>query len=249
MPWEPLWVDLLEDTSPVDWVVESLWPAWSKTDNGDIAVRVGAFVPEGFEAYARVFHPAYRRVDVHAAWEDVRWSTVASWNGRVVHPEMQFHRIANLPDSPTYPDPGWGIRPMRGYLPEREGQIMVEELKEFTSTPEICYFCIWEGYGSVDGHDTNARVNMNGKSYLLFRGPLSAEGSYIGRQSPVFHNSPNIWWPADRAWCVATGIDFAETLVGGSVACIANIIGNPSLEALPITLEARMDYRADTINS
>ena len=60
--------------------------------------------------------------------------------------------------------------------------------------------------------------------------------------------SPTVWWPADRAWCVGTEIDFTETLIGGSRACIEAVLNHPELEALPITLDARLDSRGDTIN-
>jgi hypothetical protein len=60
--------------------------------------------------------------------------------------------------------------------------------------------------------------------------------------------SPNIWWPEDRAWCVATEIDSFDTYVGGNEACIERILACRGLEALPATIEARFDLRADTIN-
>ena len=60
--------------------------------------------------------------------------------------------------------------------------------------------------------------------------------------------SPNIWWPEDRAWCVATEIDSLDTYIGGSKACIERVLGHPDLEALPIGLGARVDASGDTIN-
>ena len=46
-------------------------------------------------------------------------------------------------------------------------------------------------------------------------------------------HSPNLWWPDDRAWCVATEIDLAWTYVGGSGALISDVLASPSLEAQP----------------
>ena len=60
--------------------------------------------------------------------------------------------------------------------------------------------------------------------------------------------SPNIWWPDDRAWCVATEIDLQSTYVGGPVACIRAILDNPNLEAYPVNPEDRADFGSDTIN-
>ncbi|WP_327045800.1 hypothetical protein OG320_29665 [Microbispora sp. NBC_01189] len=46
--------------------------------------------------------------------------------------------------------------------------------------------------------------------------------------------SPSLFWPADRAWCVATEIDFDSTFVGGSTAAIGAVLTAPMLEAWPI---------------
>ena len=76
-------LEFCEDVSPGWWVEEGL--------SG--FARLHALLPPGFPAYARVFHPAY--LD-DSEEQPVRWSTVASWSGRTVHPLMQFERIACL---------------------------------------------------------------------------------------------------------------------------------------------------------
>ena len=45
--------------------------------------------------------------------------------------------------------------------------------------------------------------------------------------------SANLWWPADRAWCVVTDIDLTSTYVGGSAVCIAELRATPGLECVP----------------
>ena len=72
--------------------------------------------------------------------------------------------------------------------------------------------------------------------------------SFLHRDDGFWGYSPNIWWPEDRAWCVATDIDLFDTYVGGSRECIEAVLGNPDLEALPTTHDARVDIGADTIN-
>jgi hypothetical protein len=44
---------------------------------------------------------------------------------------------------------------------------------------------------------------------------------------------PNIWWPADRAWCVASGIDLPWTYVGGPRGLIDAVLADNRIEALP----------------
>ena len=85
-------VEFSEDVSEGKWVEEGLSDSHLST--------VRSLLPNGFPAYARVFHPAYLDNDEE---QPVRWSTVASWTGRTVHPQMQFQRVAGLPEGSTRP--------------------------------------------------------------------------------------------------------------------------------------------------
>ncbi len=85
-------------------------PGWVEERLSDSNMStVRSLLPNGFPAYARVFHPAYLNDDEE---QPVRWSTVASWTRRTVHPLMQFQRVAGLPEGPyvNEPDPPWGSR-------------------------------------------------------------------------------------------------------------------------------------------
>lgn len=232
-------IELMQDLAPAQWVEERLW-RWGNS-YGTPFPQVGVVLPEGYAAYARVFHPAW----VRDRNEPIRWATVASWTGRIVHPLMQFGRIANLP----YPyKPQWGRPPIHGRLPSEECRTLATLLREFTSTPEHCFFCLWDGYGFIDPerYKNVPRVNA-GREYLLFRGPV--EMVVLFKDTVGEGQSPNIWWPEDRSWCVATEIDLFDTYVGGSEACIQRILNSPDLEALPTTIGARVDLGADTINA
>ena len=233
-------LEFSEDVSEARWVEERL------SNFGTLR----SLLPEGFPAYARVFHPAYLDDDRD---RPVRWSTVASWTGRTVHPLMQFPRIAGLSEDPhvMYEDPPWGSHPRIGSIPDRECRTLVEVLRSFTSTPGNCFFCLWEGYGNIDTslYKASSRVRASGRDYLLFRGPIDAIMAFLARDGPFWRHSPNLWWPDDRAWCVATDIDLYDTYVGGSLECIEAVLNNPDLEALPTTLDARVDRGGDTINT
>ena len=191
-----------EDVSGAQWVEESL------SDFGTLR----ALLPDMFPAYARVFHPEY----LDGSWkQSIRWSTVASWTGRTVHPLMQFERIACLSEDPSdmYRDPPWASLPQSGSIPERECRTLVEVLRSFTSTPGSCYFCLWEGHGNIDKrlYKASSRVRALGRDYLLFRGPIDSIMGFLGRDGPFWGHSPSIWWPHDRVWCVATDIDLFDT--------------------------------------
>ena len=235
-------LEFLEDVAPGRWVEEGL--------SGFALVH--SLLPSGFPAYARVFHPAY--LD-DAEEQPVRWSTVASWSGKTVHPLMQFPRIAGTKDSDDpneyYRNPPWGEHPRIGSIPEPECRTLMNVLREFTQTPEQCFFALWEGYGNIDTrvYAPDARVKGRGRDYLLFQGPLEGVLAFlVNRPFPFWGDSPNIWWPEDRAWCVATDIDLYDTYVGGSEECIQAILDHPDLEALPTSHDARVDVGGDTVN-
>ena len=159
--------------------------------------------------------PAYLNDDEE---QPVRWSTVASWTGRTVHPLMQFQRVAGLPEGPRVnePDPLWSSHPTVGSIPEAECRILVETLRVFSTTPDSCHFCLWEGWGNIDTrlYKAVSRVRAPHRDHLLFRGPTDAIMAFLATDWPrgnVWSNSPNIWWPEDRACCVATDIDLCDT--------------------------------------
>lgn len=247
-PYKPQGMESMRDGSEARWIKEGLWS--SGRTAGFEGFRLGCLVPEGFAAYARVLHPASLRTE--QGHEPVRWSTVASWTGRTVHPNMQFELIAELSERQPYQfePPLWGVRPKRGTFPSVECRATAEALREFTSTPGVCYFCVWEGFGMIDLelYKKAYRLEVPSRSYLVFRGPLEAIGSFIEPEWFGHAQSPNIWWPEDRAWCVATEIDMMDTYIGGSEECIQRILAHPDLESFPVTIDARIDFFSDTLN-
>ena len=52
--------------------------------------------------------------------------------------------------------------------------------------------------------------------YLLYSGPLSAVMAFLEHWS----HSPNLWWPEDRSWCVATDIDLPSSYIGCDARCL-----------------------------
>ena len=81
-------------------------------------------------------------------------------------------------------------------------------------------------------HDspTVTRVSVPQRSHLLLRGPLGDIDALFDR---LGHQSPNVWWPDDRAWFVATEIDLAWTYVAGSAPAVDAVLADGGLEALP----------------
>jgi len=189
-----------------------------------------------------VLHPAGRQTE--RGLESVRWSAVASGTGATSHPLMQFSRIAKLR---LHEYPSWGMPPSEGELPAAEGERLVAILREFTGTADRCYLALWDGFGvpELQAFGNRPRLTLPHRAYLLFPGPIDA----VMRLSfGTFRHPPNLWWPEDRAWCVATEIDLYETHVAGSEACIARVVADPGLEVFRVPLEARIDIDGDRLN-
>jgi hypothetical protein len=199
----------------------------------------------------------------------VRWSTVAAWNGKTVHPEMQFHSIGGpWMGAPQLAGPRV-YEPHNGVLSDRQCRALIELLVRHTETPDSCWLCLWDGYGDLHpggsvhylfaftGKPPSAgiapprrippppyssrRVSLPAREYLLFKAPVTAAQGW--------RDGPNLWWPEDRSWCVASEIDFPYTYAGGSKELIGEILGHPDLEALPARLSDGITAIGDTINA
>ncbi|WP_369054884.1 hypothetical protein [Kineococcus terrestris] len=95
------------------------------------------------------------------------------------------------------------------------------------------------------------RLSLPGREYLLFNGPLHAA---LGMGDQVTDDwflpqSPNLLWPADRSWCLASEIDFDSTLIGGSVELIEAVLAHPGLEAWAVHEDDDLSAFADHLNT
>jgi hypothetical protein len=190
---------------------------------------VGSLVPEDFEAYARVLHPAVR----YAGDDDVevRWAEVAAHNGTVVGPLVQWNALTPRPvDSQP---PVWDDGPSEGHLPVAVAARLSAVLARHTATPEDCLFGRWDGFGyDLKTPDVPPRLLLRGGSdVVLVRGTVADAVRNLAPEP--WEQSANLWWPTDRAWCVVTDLDLRSTYVGGSAACIAELLATPGLEAFP----------------
>ena len=170
------------NVSPAAWVVERLRPPATGT--------VGSLVPQGFEAYARVLHPA-RRLDGEAV-VPVRWSEVAAWSGRTLHPRTQFERLARpASGSGVGPAPWDGEPPEAGHLPPDQAAALAGLLRRSTATPDACWFCLWDGYGFLHPGATAVYRAGPPPRFLLAR--------LLRRRGPVRRRAA-----ASRAGCPST---------------------------------------------
>jgi hypothetical protein len=226
------------DVRAAEWIIGRLHP---------FGEDVGAIVPAGFEAYARILHPASRMR--HGRRVKIRWRDVAGATGRPFTATAPFDELAA--DAPDI-DP-----PAEGTLDCDELTALLESLRPATAEPATCWFGIWEGYGWIQGPPAvselspglrgvdrlplvlpppvTARVPVPERPLVLYQGPVNAATAFC---SEPLAQSPTLWWPADRAWCVASEIDFHSTYLGGSRQLIADVLADCRLEAV------RTDIRA-----
>lgn len=251
-------LELKEDVSPADWIIDRLH---------DFAVDVGSVIPEGFDAYARLFHPAVRIEDGEEV--TVLWSEIAAANGAKVHPEMQWNGISGIWEHSGETSPGlWDLEPDVGSLPLQYLDHLVDLLSPHTSRPGQVWFGVWDGFGCLkirpggtavlasSGRETKRRsvrkspsaptFELPNRAYYLLSGPLA--GIRESMCEEPFWQSANLLWPADRSWCVATEIDFTWTYVGGDEALIQALVEDTFLEALPTHINHKITYQADRIN-
>jgi hypothetical protein len=224
-----------KDTSPGAWITAAVH---------DSPADVGSLVPPVFAAYARVFHPAVR----YAGDDDVEvpWAAVAAYNGTVTHPLMQWPAITGSWDYLTDDSqpPVWDRAPDEGHLPVGTAERIAAVLTAHTATPDDCFFGLWEGGGLVAA-DAPA-LALRHRSYWLVRGPVGLAAANLADEPS--EQSAHLWWPADRAWCVATDIDLMTTYVGGSAACIADLLRADGLEAAPADVDQSTYFEADAVN-
>ena len=74
----------------------------------------------------------------------------------------------------------------------------------------------------------------------------------VGRGGPnggISIEPPSIFWPADRAWLVASDPDLDSTYLGGSNALIEAVLSHPDLEAWRATADDDVAIGSDEINA
>ncbi|OPF83732.1 hypothetical protein VT50_0202720 [Streptomyces antioxidans] len=232
---------------------------------------VAGVAPGGFGAYARIVHPAYHG-DAAVAWYEV-----ATANGRAAHALMQWDHIVGARRIHEQPGV-WDEAPYEGNVPEPLLRQLARVLREHTGTPGDCWFGLWEGWGDVAiGPGDTARFEIPHRGMLLLSGsldtvhrssltpgPWAADDPSVAvaagpkpRQPAAckepldrdpFWRAPNLWWPEDRAWCVATDIDFTSTYLGASPACVDAVLAADGIEAYRAHLIDPVTDESDHLN-
>ena len=233
--------------------------------------------PSGFDAYARVFHPAERdRLVAPETWrgwtpggthlgeierERVSWATVATAFGTTMHPLAQFDRLrVGEPDRNDHflDAQDWRYaEPRQGHLDAVSVTALARHLGRHTGTPHAGIIAVWEGWGGMfqpGGSEEGTLLETPWRRHLMFEAGVSelAAAGWPESAPWVRHawdaESPSIIWPEDLAWASATEVDFDSTIVAGSRALIDELVDSSTLEALEIDSTADLTVNGDHLN-
>ena len=239
-------------------------------------------VPAGFEAYARIFHPAHARLmewdrgsPVPVQSRSMQWRELAEIRGTLAHPLMQWNAILAGYRNPVWNEPGWQYEdPLVGALAGGHLAEVVRILASHTSSPATCTAGLWEGWGWVSGATADvaagkgdfedplpppfhrgdvagaAKLELPGRRYLLFNADLAvfADPGWHQANGWDMLQSPNLLWPEDRAWFLASEIDMDSTIVGGSALLIDELGQSGTVEALPVPPDGELGSMGDLLN-
>ncbi|MET9734413.1 hypothetical protein ABZZ79_28400 [Streptomyces sp. NPDC006458] len=212
-----------DDLAAAEWIGKGPAEQWSLG-------KVAGVAAPGFEACARVLHPA------SLGERPVRWATVAAAYGRAVAPLTDWYEVIGTGrdyyHAAEYGLPGvWDEHPAEGPTPPEVADALIPVLARHTGTAERCWFGLWSGYGRVDFDDVPTFATP-GRDEVLLSGPLADAVSPVSADE--FAELPDLWWPQDRAWCVGGDVDLVSTYVCGSAELIADVLAASGLEAHPV---------------
>ena len=91
------------------------------------------------------------------------------------------------------------------------------------------------------------RLRLPCRDYLLFTGTLLAATPMAWHAASEWFlpQSPNLFWPHDRSWCVATEVDLDSTVVAGTNDLVCAVLAAPGLEAWPVAADDSLSRDRD----
>ncbi len=220
--------DICADVTAGDWlrdrVSQSHW------------ATVGSLVPPTFDSYCRILHPPRTG---EGGW--TRWSTVAQETGAAIHPTVEWAAITNGRGRSGGGGTVWAESPERGELVVEQRATLADVVAAHTTTPDDCWFAVWEGQSFVGVDRAGPRVCLPGRNHYLFHGRVAdVRKDFQG-------HGPSLWWPADRAWVVASDVDLTATYIGCSHECADQLLRSADLEVVSPEPNNSVTWDSDTI--
>jgi hypothetical protein len=96
-----------------------------------------------------------------------------------------------------------------------------------------------------------SRLQLPGRDYLVFPGTIDTAVELAHAADRTWRGepqSPNLFWPDDHAWCVATDQDLHSTYIGCSERAATDLLHDPRLETWPVNASDPISWDSDPIN-
>jgi hypothetical protein len=245
----------VDGSSVGSWICDEL--------DGGPGPQVKQQVPQRYDGYVRVFHPAFDDKGNPATWAEV-----ASCTGRYPHRLMQWHCIVGALAPHSMDDADWhGTRPALGELEAGTLDVLCSKLAKQTGRVNECCFGLSTIHGGMEVlAEGKPLLSFPHREFVVLSGPLRAAGELaVGpdqsqdlwvqdRKSNYLYltsgigQAPNLMWPSDRSWFVSTEADFDSTLVGGNRSLINEILEDRRLEAYSVEPTDSLAEDADQNN-
>ncbi|WP_417509532.1 hypothetical protein [Microbacterium sp.] len=140
----------------MQWISDPLATGTWLRDRLDADWSIHHFVPHGFEAYARIFHPASVRQSADAVDQPTTWKEAAAAFGTTLYAEASWQQLVRTP-----PEGNWHTQiatdgrefsaPREGWLDASILSRLTGHLSAHTSAPDECVAGVWEGWGGMLG--------------------------------------------------------------------------------------------------
>jgi hypothetical protein len=192
----------MPDVSAADWVAAGI---------GEFGSGVRGLIPAEFDSYARILHPAGSREG-----KPVAWSTVAPWSGRTLHAVAQFELVRRPRPGAGGGEPPFAFEPPEGEPEPELLSALCEVLARNTSTPGRCWFCLWDGWGEIEGSPAAVVMLTSGeRAGESLELPPAFGRDVGGPQSLVDELCADAWF---EAWAVGPDdpVDASSDRINGS---------------------------------
>ncbi len=201
---------------------------WLKPRLRPFASAVAAVVPDGFAAYVRIVHRE-RGFEGNLPADQLR-ILCATLGQHTATPSACFFCL--------WDGYGW----LHGSpAVERLAQVPIEHSASRPPRPIPPSLSAQQRRGT--------RIRLPNRDYLLFTGALDAAPNLgFTVDGRVYGQSPNLFWPSDHAWCVASEIDLTYTLVAGSQSLAAALAADPRLQAARVSPNDTLTFDGATDN-
>ncbi|WP_155290367.1 barstar family protein [Rhodococcoides fascians] len=161
------------------------------------------------------------------------WSALAA-RGPIGY--AAYARVRFIPD-PAFPGQRTGGIEFEQKELSEKGQVgvAIDIVSRYTTTPDECYFCMWDGWVSITvGAAPNFKIPN--RDYFLFRGTVADYADWNSNDPArwQFGDSPDpaFIWPADRTWCVTNDVDPHFATIGAPAAAIDEIVADNRIDAV-----------------